>query len=127
MKTQKIAFIGSIVLAMGIFVAEVGLADSDRNEIHSGTIRIENHSEAEFPAMAKIPMEQAIRQALTSIPGQVLKAELEDENGFLVYGVEIASADKSIMEVKVDAGSGKVLAVERDTMDREVDDNDSED
>jgi uncharacterized membrane protein YkoI len=69
--------------------------------------------------MAKISMDQAVERALASVQGQILKTELEDENGFLVYGIEVVSADKSVMDVKVDAGTGKVLAMERDTMDDE--------
>jgi uncharacterized membrane protein YkoI len=48
-----------------------------------------------------------------------LKTELEDENGFLVYGIEVVSADKSVVDVKVDAGTGKVLAMEKDKADDE--------
>ena len=55
-----------------------------------------------------------------------MKTELEDENGFLVYGIEIVTADKTVMDVKVDAGSGKVLAMERDALDDEVHDSGNE-
>ena len=103
------------------------MADSDDSEIHNGTIRVERQSEAEFPSMAKISMGQAIQKALASVQGRVLKTELEDENGFLVYGVEVATADKTIVDVKVDAGSGKVLAMERDKADDEDHDSGEED
>lgn len=43
-----------------------------------------------------------------------VKTELEEENGFLAYGVEVVGADRAIEDVKVDAGSGEVLAVARD-------------
>jgi uncharacterized membrane protein YkoI len=117
MKKKWIAVIGSGALVIGIAVAGASFADSDETEIRNGTIRIENQSEAEFPSMAWITMDQAAQQALASVPGQVLKTELEDENGFLVYGVEVVTADKTILDVKVDAGSGKVLAMDRDTVD----------
>jgi ribosomal protein S3 len=63
-------------------------------------------------------MDQAVKQALASVQGQVLKTELEDENGFLVYGVEVVNANKGIVDVKVDAGTGEVLAVEQDNQDK---------
>ncbi|MDY6823264.1 MAG: PepSY domain-containing protein [Thermodesulfobacteriota bacterium] len=119
MKKKWIAIIGSGALVVGIAVAGVSFADSDDNEIRNGTIRIEQQSEFEFPSIAKISMDQAIQQALASVQGQVLKTELEDENGFLVYGVEVVTADKAIVDVKVDAGSGKMLAMERDKVDDE--------
>ena len=125
MKKKWIAIIGSGALVVGIAVAGVSFADSDDNEIRNGTIRIEQQSEAEFPSIAKISMDQAVQKALASVQGQVLKTELEDENGFLVYGIEVVTADMAIVDVKVDAGSGKVLAVDRNSdNDEESSDND---
>ncbi len=69
--------------------------------------------------MAGIAQNQVIESALADVQGQVLGVKLENENSFLVYGIEIVTAERSIMEVKVDAGSGKVLAMERDKVDNE--------
>ena len=44
----------------------------------------------------------------------VIECKLENEDGFLVYGVEIASNDRTTMEVQVDVGNGLVLSVEED-------------
>ena len=119
MQKKWIAVIGSSALVVGITVAGLSFADSDNSQIRNGTIRIEKQSEAEFPSLAKISMIQAAQKALASVQGNVLKVQLEDEDGFLVYGVEVVSTDNSIMDVKVDAGSGKVLAVEKDKQDWE--------
>jgi len=59
-------------------------------------------------------MDRAVQKTLAAVSGRVLKTELEDENGFLVYGVEVVTPDRTVMDVKVDAGSGKVLAIEQD-------------
>jgi hypothetical protein len=117
MKKKWIAIVGSGVLVAGFAVAGASFAKSDKNEVRSGTIRIENRVEADFPALAKLTYTQAVQKALTAVQGQVMKTELEDENGFLVYGVEVVTPDKSIVDVKVDAGSGKVLATDRDKAD----------
>jgi uncharacterized membrane protein YkoI len=119
MKKKWIAVVGSGALVVGLAVAGASFADTDDTEVKNGTIRIEKQTEAEFPSMAKISIDQAVERALASVQGQVLKTELEDENGFLVYDVEVVSASKAIMEVKVDAGSGKVLAMEKDKADDE--------
>jgi uncharacterized membrane protein YkoI len=119
MKKKWIAIIGSGVLVIGLAVAGASFAKSDDSDVRNGTIRLENQVEADFPAMAKITRDQAVQKALASVQGQVLKIELEDENGFLVYGVEVVTADKSIVDIKVDAGSGKVLAMDRDKADDE--------
>ncbi len=134
MKKKWINIIGSGVLVMGFALSGTGFAELDESEVANGTIRIENQVEADFPALAKIAWGQAVQKALAAVHGQVLKTELEEENGFLVYGVEVVTADKAIVEVKVDAGSGKVLAMERDKADddnyghgKENDDHDGKD
>jgi len=63
--------------------------------------------------LAKITSDQANQAALVEVPGTVVKTELENENGNVVYGVEIDTGD-GIKDVKVDAGNGKVLNVEAD-------------
>jgi uncharacterized membrane protein YkoI len=119
MKKKWIAIIGSGVLFAGLAVAGASFAKSDDSEVRGGTIRLENQVEADFPALAKLTSAQAVQKALAAVQGQILKTELENENGFLVYDVEVVTADKTIMEVKVDAGSGKVLTVDRDNADEQ--------
>ena len=60
-------------------------------------------------AQAKITVEQAQQAALTANPGgTILKTDLDDENGALVYSVEFTGG----LEVKVDAMTGSVLTTE---------------
>lgn len=114
MMNQKwIMMIGIAALMAGIAVAVAGLVKPDDTEVTGGVIRVEKKAEADFPALAKLPFEQAVQKALSAVQGKVLKAKLEDENGFLVYSVDVVTADKAIVDVKVDAGSGKVLAIHR--------------
>ena len=119
MMKKWIVIFGCCVLVTGLAVAGVGFAKSESSKTREGTIRVEKQPEAEFPSMAKISMVQAVRNALDAVQGQVLKAELEDENGILVYGIEVVPADKSVVDVKVDAGTGKLLAMDRDKSDEE--------
>jgi uncharacterized membrane protein YkoI len=59
---------------------------------------------------ATITSAQAEAAALSANPGTtVAKTELDNENGVLVYSVELSNG----MDVKVDAGSGKVLQTEQ--------------
>lgn len=56
--------------------------------------------------MATITPEQAKNSALTANPGTtVVKIELDNENGAVVYSVELDNG----MDVKVDAGNGDIL------------------
>jgi hypothetical protein len=117
MNKKWITIIETGVLLPGLVFAGASFAKSDNSEVRGGTIRIEKQAEADFPAMAKITLNQAVTEAMGAVQGQVLKTKLEDENGFLIYGVEVVTADKAIVDVKVDAGSGKVLAMSRDKSD----------
>lgn len=67
---------------------------------------------AELVALAKIPFSAALKTALATVPGGVTKADLEVEDGCLMYSFEIVGADKKTKEVEIDAGNGKVLATE---------------
>lgn len=68
---------------------------------------------AALAALAKISEADARAAALTQFPGAtVQKASLEDENGSVVWSIELTDANKVAQDVKVDAGNGTILAVE---------------
>ncbi|GBE00105.1 peptidase propeptide and YPEB domain protein [bacterium BMS3Abin07] len=96
-----------------------GIALSAEQANHTGSIRIKQEDEAGFAGMAKISLDSAMNAALQAVPGKVLRAELENENSYLVYGVEIVKADRRVVDVKIDAGNGKVLKIDRDRRDNE--------
>ncbi|GAB4414162.1 MAG: PepSY domain-containing protein [Thermodesulfovibrionales bacterium] len=110
---RLMTIIGGVVLATLIAIAGV----SAQQAKHTGSIQVKSDDEAGFAGMAAISLDSAINAALKQVPGKVLKAELENENGYLVYGVEIAKTDHQIVDVKVDAGNGKVLKIETDQKD----------
>ena len=64
-------------------------------------------------SLARITPEQAQAAALAQVPGTVRKVELENEDGNVVFGIEIKTANGE-SDVKVDAGDGRVLHVEKD-------------
>ena len=82
-----------------------------------GSIVIRTAQESDFPSLATVPLQQAIRTALAQLPGSLLKAETEEENGTLVHHIEIVGADKTMTEFTIDAGTGAVLATSVDTAD----------
>lgn len=55
---------------------------------------------------------EAINIALKNVEGKAIKAELEDENGYLIFSVEVLAADKSITDIKIDPSTGQVLKKE---------------
>ncbi len=64
---------------------------------------------------AKITADQAKQAALGQFPGAtVKKVDLENENGSVVYSIQLTDKSGKAQDVKVDAGNGKVLATEAD-------------
>lgn len=71
-------------------------------------------------SLAKVTPEEATAVALKAVSGTAAAAQLENENGFVVYGIEVTTADGTVIDVKIDAGDGTVLA--QDTADSETSD-----
>lgn len=71
-------------------------------------------TDAELPALAKVSRADAESTALKAVnikSASVTSGELEAEGGCLIYSFDIqVPGKKSMIEVAVDAGSGKVLA-----------------
>jgi uncharacterized membrane protein YkoI len=68
-------------------------------------------------AQAKVTDDAAREAALARVPGgSIVKAELEQEKGKLIYSYDVAVPGKDgIEEVTVDASTGAVLAVEHES------------
>lgn len=71
--------------------------------------------------------QDAIEIALKEVPGTVEEVELEDEDGKLVFEIEIVSTDGTETEVEIDAMSGDVLEIESDDDEDDDEDDESED
>lgn len=69
---------------------------------------------AQLAKVAKVDEAQAKSAALSKVPGTVQKAELGDENGNVVWEVEVKGDDGKTHEVKVDAGNATVLSAQVD-------------
>ncbi len=115
MKRMITTVISGVVLVALIAIGGV----SAQQAKNTGSIQVKSEDEAGFAGMAKVSLDSAVSAALKAVPGKVLKAELENENGYLVYGIEIAKADHQIADVKIDAGNGKILKIDTDRNDNE--------
>lgn len=76
----------------------------------NGTNTSEADEAASLQALATITPDDAAAAALAAVPGTAGAVELDNENGFVVYSVEVIGADGTVIDVKVDAGNGQVLA-----------------
>lgn len=93
-------------------------ADNQQQPSYTGSIPVPQDNQttgeadeaAALQTQAKITASQAEQTATAANPGTTAKkAELDNENGYLVYSVELSNG----MDVKVDAGNGKILATEQ--------------
>ena len=98
----KKLIIGNIAAGMVLAGGIVGVAMADTKDKQAIT---------EAPTLSMI---QAIEIANTEVPGIVLEAELENEDGTTIYEIEIVNAEGLEMEVEINAESGEVLLVEED-------------
>lgn len=69
---------------------------------------------AALQPLATTTAQEATDAALAAVPGTAGPAQLEDENGYVVYGVQVAQTDGTDVDVKVDAGNGTVLSQQAD-------------
>jgi len=74
----------------------------------------ESIEKTELPKLAQVTFDQALAAARAAVPGAVIKAELEVENGGLMYSFEIVTANREVKEVEIDAGNGRVLDIDVD-------------
>ncbi len=67
---------------------------------------------------AKITSKDAENAALAKVSGKVVKTSLDNENGYIVYSIEILTPSGMKKDVKIDAGNGTILHI--DNGDHEV-------
>ena len=120
---------GGIASAVGGSTPSTAEADNTQEPAYTSsvtTIDVENDNEADeasaLAGSAKITADEARNAALAAVPGTAGEVELENENGNVVYGVEITDASGATYDIKVDAGNGTVLAQEADDADEGEDD-----
>jgi uncharacterized membrane protein YkoI len=100
---MKLKFVLTSLLALSIALATHAMA--------------KENSESDLAKKAKVTKEEAQKTALSQVKnGTVKEAELEEENGKLVWSFDITTPDsKDITEVQIDAITGKVVSIEKET------------
>ena len=97
---------------LAVFVTLARDTEHERDPGLSCSVTVPDPEPTNLASLAKITAEEAKVKALTGQPDgtTVIEVELENEDGCLVYGVELSNGS----EVTIDAGNGKVLQVEPD-------------
>jgi uncharacterized membrane protein YkoI len=88
------------------------LAD-DVNMTDDGKETADPTEQAVLQQQAAITKDEATKQALTAKQGTVKNAHLEDEDGTVIYNIEIEDGQGQLWEVKVDAKNGKIAIMQQ--------------
>ena len=107
---MKIKLIASASLAVALLGAGLTACVSEKQE------------QAQLAAQARVSRADAEKSALTKAPnGTVKAAELEKEKGRLIWSFDIATpVPRTITEVQVDAKTGAVVSVEKETPEQQA-------
>ena len=71
-----------------------------------------------------VTLDLAVAIATQTIPGTASKVEFENENGELLWEVEVVDVNGQVYDLTIDANTGKVLKQELDKADDSDDDKD---
>lgn len=90
-----------------LLIAAALLAACDRRPV------VEDDPAAAGPSAAvagdTLPLARILDIAVRSVPGEVVKVELEDEHGVLTYELEILTDRGRLIELRIDARTGVIL------------------
>jgi hypothetical protein len=113
--TRRTSILGTVLvvgamLSMFSYIAAGARLPHDPTH---GSIRVANDEPAsELTKLAKLGQAEAEQAAISKMLGKVIETELDEENGFLVWHVEVLAKDGTTSELAVDAGNGEVLAID---------------
>ncbi len=115
----------ALILVTGISVSV--WAKQEAEPKIQGSISTRGMTQAEYPKKSKLTPAEASTIATNQAPGNVISLGLENEDGFLVYAVNIAGQSSGFHEVIVDAGNGQVLSnAAKNSLGEKADDEDGE-
>lgn len=104
MRPGPLAAAISLATLLFAFVAPfAGASDSDQDVVRRALEKGE-----------LLPLTRILEIAATSVPGDVIKIELEREDGVIIYELKVLTANGRVRELELDARTGKVLKIEDD-------------
>jgi uncharacterized membrane protein YkoI len=134
--TMKIKMIVCSALAAGLLTGCINInyggheghgkkceqGEQQKKKGEKGEAKNKEASQAKLMAEAKVSKETAQQTALAKVPnGTVKEGELEKENGKLQWSFDVATPDsKDITEVNVDAVTGDVISVDKESAESEA-------
>jgi len=87
-------------------------------EVQKGSIKVpeaaRDEHEEDLIRLANISFAEVAGIAHAVAPGRIVEAKLDEENNYLIWEVTIIGTQGHKVELKIDAGSGKLLATQVD-------------
>ncbi len=134
----RFLIVAGLIVFFGGYVFCAHAAGTSRNkttalnqlpqEVRKGSIKIpdaaRDEHEENLIRLANIPFAEAVNIAHTAVPGRVVEAKLDEENSYLVWEVTIIEMQGHKVELKIDAGNGKLLAMQVDEKEDDKEDDD---
>lgn len=105
----------ALLLAAGVGKAALAADQQAQAPTYTCSIKVPKPEPKDLTSLAKIKADQTMAAAQAAYPGaQVKKVELDNENGCLVYSLELSNGE----EILVDAGNGSILRKESPAAER---------
>ena len=101
---------GCLVMTM----APPALADWDDGDDHDHYRRDQDIVWDARKSGQILPLEVILSTILQRYPGEVLELELDDDDGELIYEIEVLTRRGIVLEMDVDARTGNILDIEED-------------
>lgn len=73
-----------------------------------------NQGTANHNRYSRISIDDAMDIAVQQIPGEIVKIELDRDNGRLVYEVDVINMQGVKYEIEIDAQTARVIKLKRD-------------
>jgi uncharacterized membrane protein YkoI len=96
----------------GAAVQNIVVLEQYPTEVQGGSIPVKDETEEAMGTKAKLSSAQAAAIARKALPGKVVEAKLGEENGYLIWEIEVVGAKGQQAQLKIDAGNGRLLAAE---------------
>jgi hypothetical protein len=96
----------------GIVVEDVVAVEQLPSEVQQGSIKVGEANEQAMAGMARLGALDAINIATKAAPGKLTELQLDEESGYLIWEVTELGQDGQEVQLKLDAGNGRLLAAE---------------
>ena len=107
--------------AAGAAVKAAVPLDQLPQEVRGGSVQVKKEDVQAMIARARVTSGEAARLAVTATNGKVLATKLDDDNGYLIWEVDVLDPHGKQTELKIDAGNGRLLAAASGTEDEHED------